>query len=258
MAASAPYFFFYPADYLADTAHLTRGQHGSYLLLLMNYWQTGKALNNASERLAVVAKASSDEWENDKQVLSEFFDIEDDLWIHGRMDHDLSLVRAKSIQASYAGRLGGLAGKKKPEADAKRTLSESQAMNECMNEEIKEKNFVQTSFERFWEIYPRRDGKKDAVKAIEKALKIVDIETILNGVNRYKEFLKTTTQQTAMPASWLNKERWNDELKPASSVSKFEITSPTPIPPRLKEGDLPSGGVPMPENVRKIALGRAV
>jgi uncharacterized protein YdaU (DUF1376 family) len=40
------------AEYLADTMHLNAIQHGGYLLLLMNYWQRGKALpNNDSGRL---------------------------------------------------------------------------------------------------------------------------------------------------------------------------------------------------------------
>lgn len=76
----------------------------------------------------------------------------------------------------------------------------------------KDKRIVQTSFERFWEIYPRRDGKKKALAAFEKALKTTSIEVILEGVTRYIAFLKTTTQQTAMPATWLNGERWNDEV----------------------------------------------
>lgn len=143
MAASSPYFMFHPADYLADTQHLTTEEHGAYLLLLMNYWQTGKALNNTSDRLAVVVRLSSERWQSVQTTIAEFFDVdvENDLWTHGRMEHDLMMVRAKSIQASYAGRLGGLAPKKSRtthKADAKQTLSESEAMNEWMNEQTNE------------------------------------------------------------------------------------------------------------------------
>lgn len=231
MAQSAPYFLFYPADYLADTAHLTRGQHASYLLLLMNYWQTGKPLNNASERLAIVAKASSEEWATDKEVLAEFFDIEGDTWTHGRMEHDLLQVRAKSIQNSYAGRKGGLAGKKKPpkqaeeesetEANAKQTLSESEAMNEGMNEGMNEKDILKISYQKFLEIYPRVvDPNGKTKKAFEKATKKTDPEIILKGALNYRNDPNRDPAFTCISMTWLNQERWLVTALPATNKPK--------------------------------------
>lgn len=290
--AGIPYTYFYQGEYLNDTQHLTREQHGSYLLLLMSYWQSGKALNNKNGRLAVIAKMTQEEWAREESIYAEFFDVEGDIWHHGRCEFDLDRVRKKSKQASYAGRKSAEAKKGipkefqkelqkefqetpnyapiddlelKPEreingrsTDVEKNANGTPTMYGSMDEGTKEKNFVQISFEQFWKIYPRRDGKKKAQEAFEKALKKTDLETILKGVTGYVEFLKTATQQTAMAVTWLNGERWNDEpvtLKSFKSGS-FVVTSPTPTPPRFKASEV-TQGVEMPESVRRIALRRA-
>ena len=74
---SLPYMQLYTSDYLADTAHLTTVEHGAYLLLLMNYWQRGKPLDNTDGRLAHVARLSAEEWEAVEPILAEFFSIQE-------------------------------------------------------------------------------------------------------------------------------------------------------------------------------------
>ena len=51
--AALPYMQLYIADYLADTMHLSAEEHGAYLLLMFNYWQTGKPI--PKNRLAKIA-----------------------------------------------------------------------------------------------------------------------------------------------------------------------------------------------------------
>jgi len=102
--ASLPYMQFYPAEYLADTTHLTTEQHGAYLLLLFNYWQRGKALDNSNDRLTSVVHLSNDRWNDTKEVLKEFFVIENDVWIHKRMEQDLADFRASLEQKVKAGK----------------------------------------------------------------------------------------------------------------------------------------------------------
>ena len=101
-----PFMKLYVSDYLADTTHLTTEEHGAYLLLLMNYWQTEKPLNNRNNRLAHVVHLSIQRWEDVKQTLSEFFDITDDVWTHHRVDADLQAVLEVSTKRSFAGKKG--------------------------------------------------------------------------------------------------------------------------------------------------------
>src|SRR5579875_1828808 len=102
--AALPYMQLFVAEYLADTSHLTAAQHGAYLLLLMNYWQRGKPLRAVDSRLAVVARMTPEEWAQNKDALSEFFEVTDTEWIHRRVERDLEAVNAKSSQASTAGK----------------------------------------------------------------------------------------------------------------------------------------------------------
>lgn len=100
--ASLPYMQLYVADYLADTMHLTVEQHGAYLLLIMNYWQTGKPLPDNDQRLQCICKASAEQWQELRPALEEFFIIQGGYWYHNRIEDDLEKVRAKSESARKA------------------------------------------------------------------------------------------------------------------------------------------------------------
>jgi len=110
--AALPYMQLYVADYLADTAHLSTIEHGAYLLLMFNYWQRGESFKAKDEqslnrRLATVARLSSDEWEDVKETLAEFFDVSEKEWLHRRIERDLKAVNEKSTKAKAAGRASG-------------------------------------------------------------------------------------------------------------------------------------------------------
>jgi uncharacterized protein YdaU (DUF1376 family) len=79
----------YIGDYLADTSRLTTEQHGAYLLLLMDYWRSGRLPDN-DQVLAQITKLSSDAWSNARAMLEQFFSIEDGYWIHKRVEQELS------------------------------------------------------------------------------------------------------------------------------------------------------------------------
>ena len=102
--AALPYIQLYVADYLADTRHLTLEEHGAYLLLIMNYWQTGHALIDSDKRLASVCSTSVEIWLNIRPAIEEFFDIKDGIWTHQRIEKDLAKVASKSKKASLAGK----------------------------------------------------------------------------------------------------------------------------------------------------------
>lgn len=75
-----------------------------------------------------------------------------------------------------------------------------------------------SEFEKFWETYPRRVGKRAAFKAFEKAVERASLETILEGATKYRDDPNRIDQYTAHPSTWLNQDRWDDDPLPARHV----------------------------------------
>ncbi|HHH1633199.1 TPA: YdaU family protein [Yersinia enterocolitica] len=117
--AALPYMQLYIADYLADTMHLSTEEHGAYLLIMFNYWQTGKAIPKV--RLAKIARLSNERWISIESSLNEFFIDNGIEWIHDRIEHDLAFVHSQQKQRSDAGKASAKARKSKTETTGERT-----------------------------------------------------------------------------------------------------------------------------------------
>lgn len=93
--------------YLADTMHLSRDEHGGYLLLLMAYWRNRGPLPDDDRRLAAICRATPAEWKSLRESLSEFFDIDGGTWTHGRCERELIDASARRSKASEKASSGG-------------------------------------------------------------------------------------------------------------------------------------------------------
>jgi len=81
------------------------------------------------------------------------------------------------------------------------------------------------SFEEFWKVYPKKIGKGAAYKSW-KIIKPSDVlkEKIINAVKMQCnsiQWQKEGGQYIPNPSTWLNQERWNDELKYNNVGSKY-------------------------------------
>ncbi|EJY3830734.1 DUF1376 domain-containing protein [Escherichia coli] len=113
--AALPYMQLYIADYLADTMHLSAEEHGAYLLLMFNYWQTGKPI--PKNRLAKIARLTNERWADVEPSLQEFFFDNGEEWVHLRIEEDLASVREKLTKKSAAGKASVQARRSRKEAD---------------------------------------------------------------------------------------------------------------------------------------------
>jgi len=94
--AAIPYMPMFWSDYLADTAYLTTLEHGAYILLIANYWQTGKPLPYNDVYLARICKVSVDKFSKMKSVLKNYFQCQNSSLVHPRIEQELEKVREKS------------------------------------------------------------------------------------------------------------------------------------------------------------------
>jgi uncharacterized protein YdaU (DUF1376 family) len=93
--------------YLADTMHLTRDEHGGYLLLIMAYWRSGSPLPDDDKKLSAIVSASQKEWRELRDVLSEFFHVGDGVWSHKRIDQELKSAGNFKAKQQANGAKGG-------------------------------------------------------------------------------------------------------------------------------------------------------
>ena len=88
----------YIADYLADTSRLTTEQHGAYLLLLIDYWRNG-SLPDDDAILAQITRLSPHAWSIARSTLQAYFKHEGGMWIHTRVEAELSNAKESREKA---------------------------------------------------------------------------------------------------------------------------------------------------------------
>ena len=76
---------------------------------------------------------------------------------------------------------------------------------------------AEDEFEQWYSEYPRKEAKAAARKAFLKARKTAPLESLMAGLTVYKKSIQGKDRQfIALPATWLNAGRWEDELPTAT------------------------------------------
>lgn len=215
---------FHASDYMMSTAHLTLEEDATYRRLLDFYYTTELPIptdNRAvSRRLRVDEKITA-------SVLAEFFVPQDDGWHNERCDAEIAAYHAMKERNALNGKLGGRPLKTDRLPRANRGVSQNNPLvtDSKANQEPITNNHISplpplgaALFERFWTSYPNKKNKKAAERAWKK-LKIVEnderIPAMREGLASWKtsdEWAKEGGQFIPHASSWLNGERWNDEL----------------------------------------------
>lgn len=81
-------------------------------------------------------------------------------------------------------------------------------------------------FEKFWEAYPKKINKKDAMKAFQKVKENVDV--LVKAVNEQKnsqQWTKNGGQFIPYPATWLRGEQWQNKLEASKESNNSDEPS---------------------------------
>lgn len=232
---SPQYMPLYVGDYLADAAHISTLSHGAYLLLIMNYWQRGKALPANDRVLAGIAKLTPEQWADVKLDLADFFQEIDGCWRHKRIEQELETAKGKVAKASAAGKASAEA-----RSNARSTVVEHPSNHKIrLGEDREEKEQTLSgkpdpvpvkarqkdyapAFLLLWDTFPKHPNasKLDAFKSWTK-LSQQDQDLCLDGAVRYIDFLeKERRRRPDYPqlhlATFINSRRWESLLEDAA------------------------------------------
>lgn len=165
--AAIPFMPLYVADYMSDAAHLSTMEHGAYLLLIMTYWQRGEPLPADDKKLARICRVGPREWTRIKPVISEFFQVDCNNWLHSRIERELQNVRTKSLKK----RNGGLARAKQMHSSCLAVAQQSDTDTDTDNTLAKASDAPASSDKQFWDNAKAYIGGKSPGALIGRWLK---------------------------------------------------------------------------------------
>lgn len=234
---------FYVGDYLADTMHLTRDQHGGYLLLIMAYWRNGGPLPDDDELLRGITKSTKFIWKSLRPILVNFFTINSGLWHHKRIDAEILEARNRSDIRSAAGKTGAQA---RWQTHGKRMRSPMRSDSKHNTTHISPngenargaRSSLAEDFAAFWSTYPHPVGKGAAETKFRIARKMATQAELLDAVGRYKR-TKPEDRPWCNPATWLHQQRWLDQPDLPLANGHDDRPPPAPLDPRKLGHSLP-------------------
>lgn len=205
---------FYIADYLADTGHLDHEEHGVYVLAIFHYWQTEKPLpDNVKQLLSICRCFDKAKFEQIWSVVSSLFVLTENGWIHERIERELEKAKNISESRKLAGSKGGKNKQAKAKAKDKQLLPQSQSQSPFK---------YMSEFEEYWSKYPKKDGKKAALKHFKASVNNdEDLSNFGTAFKNYVNSVKDTDRQYIKNGSTFFN-NWHDFVEMEDQSSNFE------------------------------------
>jgi uncharacterized protein YdaU (DUF1376 family) len=219
------YYQHHIGDFQRDTASLSDSDTMAYLRLIWMYYDTEQPLPADSKKLAFKIGSNPD---SVQMILDTFFIKDEEVYRHKRCDKVLNEIYNKSEQARLAAKsrwnknasamqvqCDGNADALKNNADALKIDATHNPIPNTHNKEYIDR------FDIFWKQYPRKVAKPNAQKAWNK-IKPDDVvfKKMLDAINQ-QGLSSKEIQFVPHPATWLNAQRWEDEISVQSNINQL-------------------------------------
>lgn len=230
----SPAFQFYPQDYLssARVAEMTLEEEGVYIRLLCYCWTTGSIPADPQRCAKLAGKGCSIETATAVQRAFNVRSTDVERMVHDRLEKERESQKIRREQASKAGKKSAESRSKQAKNPAKtprfngRSTDVQQNINpsssssdedESVSSKRKKRkcsSAADDAFDQFWNVYPRKIDKGHARKAWAAAIKKTTPESIIAKATLFADLSAGKEDQfIAYPSTWLNGERWEDEIK---------------------------------------------
>jgi uncharacterized protein YdaU (DUF1376 family) len=134
------YYQHHIGDYRRDTAHLSLLEHGVYRQLLDLYYITEKPLD--ANALRLICARDANEVDAVKQILSEFFTLEDGKYYHDRCEDEIAKFHSKSDKAKASAKARWNKNNELEDANALQTQSKGNANHKPLTNNHKPLKYI--------------------------------------------------------------------------------------------------------------------
>jgi len=215
--AKDPAFLFYTSDFLTGTMLMTNEQVGKYIRVMCYEHQHGRLTEEDMLKICSTY---------DKDIFCKFEKDENGNYFNERLEEEKNKRKAYS-DSRKANRTNICKTYDKDMSNICKTYVEHME-DEDVNENItknKNKNDM-TLFPEFWNLYPKKVAKKDAERAWKK-ISLAEYPEIIQSLEKWKAsqgWTKDGGQFIPNAATWLNGERWKDEVPGATKTIELTPT----------------------------------
>jgi uncharacterized protein YdaU (DUF1376 family) len=213
------YYKFEISVWNLHTAHLTLVEEAVYRRLIDHYYDTEQPIGNDFK--GMIRRLRLDGYEDQVTIiLNEFFTQTEDGWSNKHCDKKIKAYKNQKKANKNNGKAGGRPKKQKITESVTDGLP-FVTLTTNNKQETKNKDIKDDRFDIFWKQYPRKVAKPNAQKAWNK-IKPDDVvlKKMLDAINQQGLYSKEI-QFVPHPASWLNAQRWEDEISVQSNMNQL-------------------------------------